>query len=957
MSLETVANITLRSDDAPKSLSISEQAFLNFNILRIRDSLGITNFFSDPLMGTSELGSSIVAPNLRGPTCLETDDPNRIISLMNSYGDSRVNRFLQLSNMEIAALQPKIELKKIVYEGNTISTGSPVYEGTIPFKTDSKGQIPSQVFGGGGLLTDSAGRGDDVQISNVSFSFKNQNPLGAGRIVDVKIEIVMSQGESLTVLRQLEGGRRMSTSPTPASRLREFRFTDLFVRPNSISSLNYNRNAYQIRANIGWRTEDVEQYSSQIGKNFRLTPEALESQEISLNLLLVNYDIAFRQDGKISLSLDYISTLEDAYEDTRTNIFNSSMGGLLGEGASAELLTLTEELNRLLPEVQRAEAELPALLREEFNDAITSGYADGFGRDPFAEGRANTIAATRAIINDPHSGRPRIEELQERIEAINSGLVITDDGTANTVLVHSRLLKHIHQSGRLFSFVIPKQQMIYYSEEYQKQLLGANPSLFLEGFDEIQDLSDEIFGTATSAASTTHFYRTRGSSVPNFAQELTNELLSLPEINNDYGAAAKASGINLSQAFKNVEASGRAFTFHPVFGSSTGYRDQAVLSDPSNHTFYFFFYGDLVAAAMGLFNGQLAETMVDEKVGIILNSVSYTRQYPIPPAAFPSGSVATPDEEININLAHVPISLDSYFSFFKENIVDKKRDKMPIGDFIRETLTKLVAPALNAKSYGTKPKQRVLLKANAIEVSRTPISYVEAGGGTSRVTLEDQFDPLLTFIQPTTIISSTVSGTTGLFPTSFATFGDGTPVLGKFSNDKARMRNLNKYSRFSYINCYGTSRGTMTSGVLSGRYSGNHTRDIANGIYHLTPASSLGLVKDIRFSKRAMRYLAEASVFNALHGDSSEGFNRLWNVFDAEIVMVGNNLFVPGSLLYINTSNTGLGNPSSIATTSRILGLGGYYLVVSVDNTLVNSGAGNWETVVKAIWQSSGRNY
>jgi hypothetical protein len=36
------------------------------------------------------------------------------------------------------------------------------------------------------------------------------------------------------------------------------------------------------------------------------------------------------------------------------------------------------------------------------------------------------------------------------------------------------------------------------------------------------------------------------------------------------------------------------------------------------------------------------------------------------------------------------------------------------------------------------------------------------------------------------------------------------------------------------------------------------------------------------------------------------------------------------------------------------MGLGGYYLVVSVEHSIVGSGAGKWETRVKAIWQTSG---
>ena len=941
MSLETVANITLGGNSAPKSLSISEQAFLNFNILRIRDSLGITQFFSDPSLGAA----GTPADALRGPTCLNTDDPTRIVSEMNNQGDDSIFRFLTMNNLEIATLQPKIELRKIIYSSEAISSGEPIYEGIIPFKTNS-------------------------EVTNVTFQFKNQNPLGAGRMVDVKIELVLSQGISLTTSRSLSQGERMADSPLDDLSLSEFRYTDLFLRPYD-DATSYNRNAYQIRANFGWKTEDSSKYKEQLGAdNYSLYRDILETQEVSLNLLLVNYDLSFRQDGKLSLVLDYISTLEDSFEDNRTNIFHSGMGNLMGESTSADLVSMTEELNRILPQVQEAE-RLEALLSKQMSimGAGAGGSAGAIGAASILATSGTSLVdrwtAAHNAINDPTTGRPRVADLQRRIAALGAGLVLSEDGTANTVLMHSKLLKHIHESGRLFSFIIPKHQLIYYSENYQKNLMGSNPNLFFDALTEVENISDTIFGTSSTSPSTSHFFKSRGTSVPNFASELTNQLMALPEINNDPGRAAGASGNNLAQAYRGMEAGGRAFAFDSVFGTSTGYRDPNTVSDDQNHTFYFFFYGDLIAAAMGLHQNQMSRQMIDEKIGIILNSILYTRDYPIPPVVPDDPSIApgartTPPEEININLAHVPITLDSYFNFFKENIVDKKRDKMPIGDFVRETLTKLVSPALNTKSFGTQPREKVLIKANMVEVSRTPLVYSDGAGGTTVATLDMPYDPLLTLIQPLPVTSSTSStptSTTASIPTSFSDFDPTTRVYNKFSRDKARMKRLNKYKRFSYLNCYGVSKSSMNSGLVAPRYRGSFINDRRSGIYHLSPASQNGLVKDIKFSKRAIRYLSEASVFSQTQGTATDGFTRLWNVFDAEIVMVGNNLFVPGSLLYINTSNTGLGNPSSQYSVSKALGLGGYYLVISVDNQIVQDGAGMWETVVKAIWQSSGRNY
>ena len=96
--------------------------------------------------------------------------------------------------------------------------------------------------------------------------------------------------------------------------------------------------------------------------------------------------------------------------------------------------------------------------------------------------------------------------------------------------------------------------------------------------------------------------------------------------------------------------------------------------------------------------------MKAENIGIILNSILYTRDYPIPPVVtqFASGAVTAPPKDININLAYVPITLQNYANFMKTEVIDKKRTKYPIGEFIRDTLTKLVAPAINLTYFGQK---------------------------------------------------------------------------------------------------------------------------------------------------------------------------------------------------------------------------------------------------------------
>ena len=64
----------------------------------------------------------------------------------------------------------------------------------------------------------------------------------------------------------------------------------------------------------------------------------------------------------------------------------------------------------------------------------------------------------------------------------------------------------------------------------------------------------------------------------------------------------------------------------------------------------------------------------------------------------------------------------------------------------------------------------------------------------------------------------------------------------------------------------------------------------------------------------------------------------------------GNALFFPGMYLYLDPSTAGFGSIKSSKSLSRVLGLGGYYMVLSVRNQIDGTG---WTTNIHAIWQSA----
>ena len=148
-------------------------------------------------------------------------------------------------------------------------------------------------------------------------------------------------------------------------------------------------------------------------------------------------------------------------------------------------------------------------------------------------------------------------------------------------------------------------------------------------------------------------------------------------------------------------------------------------------------------------------------------------------------------------------------------------------------------------------------------------------------------------------------------------------------------------SRYSYFLFYGTSRGTNL------RWSGDIEKDSKRGVQHFYIGSDRGLIKEVNFLKSQRPGLAEMMAERSLRAGDRKV--ELWRNFEADISMVGNSLLKPGCFLYINPTVSGLGNPSSHKSLSSIMGLGGYYIVLSVSNVINETG---WNTQVRAVWQS-----
>ena len=127
-----------------------------------------------------------------------------------------------------------------------------------------------------------------------------------------------------------------------------------------------------------------------------------------------------------------------------------------------------------------------------------------------------------------------------------------------------------------------------------------------------------------------------------------------------------------------------------------------------------------------------------------------------------------------------------------------------------------------------------------------------------------------------------------------------------------------------------------------------YQEDSEIGVYHLNLGSDRGLVKKIEFKRMDQDYGPEARM--AAAGELNQ-FDQLRERYNATVTMYGNSLFYPGQRVYINPSTVGLGSEVSASALSTKLGIGGYFVIVRVEN-IIESGL--FETILDCRWVTSG---
>ena len=227
-----------------------------------------------------------------------------------------------------------------------------------------------------------------------------------------------------------------------------------------------------------------------------------------------------------------------------------------------------------------------------------------------------------------------------------------------------------------------------------------------------------------------------------------------------------------------------------------------------------------------------------------------------------------------INIGDIPISLDAFTVWFKDNVIKKDRDSYYFLYFVKDICAQLISNALRGDCFGNDVKFDIRFDAAKFDIRK------------------------------------------GIKPGAIS-------EVGQLAWHKANVKkNTHPKSVIPALFIYSTDSKPK-------RRKGNFEKDLADGIYHHYVGSACSIVKRINFQREDQPYLREAKIQKA----GALGAAQLRELYSVNLDLIGNTLYKNGQYIYVDPTFV-----SGDASLARMLGISGYYLITSVSHVIAENG-------------------
>jgi hypothetical protein len=882
---------------------LDEQGILLFNLnslIRPRGSEGVSRSDKgirktvDSSGATSFSADGSLYPNV----CLfDSNKPGEFLSyLKNRATKNKVisDTLLKMSTFELSSLVPYIRLFKIYY--NPINGKEVPIE--MPFETKADG-IES-------VFLDSTGRGVGAGITSVEWKHAPKFEASAP-IYNLILRLHLQNVEEFFKTKNamtLDDGKTIARVSIQDLMYQSKEMRKLTREGTSI----YNPDYYKIKLIVGWAISENSLQTIRMNstrEDVNQFVEALKEQTEVMFLTFVNHDIQFNDDGSIDLQLNYLGSAEvESMDLVKSNVLYT---GPEYEKQIQDAKEKVEQAKQKAEEAVSNNAAAGVNTKPGFFQSVAS-FWQGLDLNPFGDDAAQDK-----------------EREQEAADSSKDSLVLKAEKDLESLKKSAKRRKYTYMFRRMLQkkhvhlFVYDQAQI----ELYSQMAAGLNykdgtSAKTIEKANQAVENAREAVGVGSKSNGTTTI-------APSAAASRTDTDNST-STNAADASAGKASGTATDEEASKKDGELFESILEGNFSSDT------VLPDGKKHIPFFYLSSLVDVLLEGLSDSRPnSPSFITKDLRVILGPItitdfgtlSHNGQVRIAPKTLSDGKnkiIKTyTGKPITINIGDIPISLKAFTSWFKTNIMDKNLEEITFNEFMTTLMQELVINSLTNDVYSFAPPQKINL-------------------------VFDMFSTI------------TSNYNEGMFIANIQNYrwsptGVGiSPYAGGFRIDVSKMHNLKtNFNDFTsntkpknYVILYSFSEAPMGEGDVD--------IDSDKGIYHFYYGESRGVIRNIKFSRTDNPHVRTDSILNS-NGDRARTGGIVREKYNVNLEIFGNTDIQAGTYIYLSPSFPGSSRLSNTERLFKDIGLGGYYFVTEVHNTIE---IGEFVTKIKAVWQTSG---
>ena len=244
------------------------------------------------------------------------DKPNQETILTKLLSSKHQQKLFELEPWQVSSLTPKLRLFKILETGNG-DTKEVEFEFERTSITDrQKVKGPDYTSAATTFMGSDFDKGNGVGVKEFSIEFAGTNPAEARNDIKATLKLFFQSFMDFIRYRKPQGGTDEDV----------YRYADLVIqpKPNKNSTTAYGQDVtnkraydaafYRIRADLGYYVPDY------ADKDLK---DAIDHQNKSFMLTMVDHDISFNKDGSVMISIEYRAYLESLLKMPRLDALAS----------------------------------------------------------------------------------------------------------------------------------------------------------------------------------------------------------------------------------------------------------------------------------------------------------------------------------------------------------------------------------------------------------------------------------------------------------------------------------------------------------------------------------------------------------------------------------------------------------------------------------------------------------